>query len=91
MADAADSKSADHKSCGFKSHQPHQEQLSYPHKLDCDVTIYGGTFMLVTKDIKLKIVKMHLEEGVTLRELSEQFHIHPSKSSTRWICIGYVS
>ena len=24
MADAADSKSADHKSCGFKSHQPHQ-------------------------------------------------------------------
>ena len=25
MADAADSKSADHKSCGFKSHQPHQD------------------------------------------------------------------
>ena len=25
MADAADSKSADHKSCGFKSHQPHQK------------------------------------------------------------------
>ncbi len=24
MADAADSKSADPKSCGFKSHQPHQ-------------------------------------------------------------------
>ena len=26
MADAADSKSADHKSCGFKSHQPHQKE-----------------------------------------------------------------
>ena len=47
--------------------------------------------ILDTKDIKLKIVKMHLEEGVTLRELSEQFHIHPSKSSIRWICIGDVS
>ncbi len=34
--------------------------------------------MLITKETKLKIVKMHLEEGVTLRELSEQFHIHPS-------------
>ena len=47
--------------------------------------------MHVTKDIKLKIVKMHLEEGVTLRELSEQFHMHPSKSSIKWICIGDVS
>ena len=34
--------------------------------------------MLVTKETKLKIVKMHLEEGVTLMELSEQFHIHTS-------------
>ena len=33
--------------------------------MDSDVTIYGGTFMLITKETKLKIVKMHLEEGVT--------------------------
>ena len=34
--------------------------------------------MLITRETKLKIVKMHLVEGVTLRELSEQFHIHTS-------------
>ena len=27
--------------------------------------------MLITRETKLKIVKMHLVEGVTLRELSE--------------------
>ena len=35
-----------------------------------DVTIYGGTFMLITRETKLEIVKKHLEDGVTLKELS---------------------
>ena len=39
-------------------------------------TMNGGTFMLITRETKLKIVKKHLKDGVTLRELSEQFHIH---------------
>ncbi len=34
--------------------------------------------MLITRETKLKIVKKHLKDGVTLRELSEQFHIHTS-------------
>ena len=40
-----------------------------------DVTIYGGTFMLITRETKLEIVKKHLEDGVTLKELSEQYGI----------------
>ena len=43
-----------------------------------DVTIYGGTFMLITRETKLEIVKKHLEDGVTLKALSEQYGIHTS-------------
>ena len=29
--------------------------------------------MLITRETKLEIVKKHLEEGVTLKELSEEY------------------
>ena len=31
--------------------------------------------MLITRETKLEIVKKHLEDGVTLKELSEQYGI----------------
>ena len=34
--------------------------------------------MLITRETKLAIVKKHLEDGVTLQELSEEFGIHVS-------------
>ncbi len=34
--------------------------------------------MLITKETKLEIVRKHLEEGLTTKELSEMFHMHPS-------------
>lgn len=34
--------------------------------------------MLITREIKLEIVKKHLEDGVTLKELSEEYGIHSS-------------
>ncbi|MBO4682183.1 MAG: helix-turn-helix domain-containing protein [Clostridiales bacterium] len=34
--------------------------------------------MLITRETKLAIVKRHLEDGVTLKELSEEFGIHTS-------------
>lgn len=34
--------------------------------------------MLITRETKLEIVKKHLEEGVTLKELSEEYGIHTS-------------
>ena len=34
--------------------------------------------MLITKETKLEIVRKHLEEGLTIKELSETFHMHPS-------------
>ena len=40
--------------------------------------MYGGAFMLITRETKLAIVKKHLEDGVTLKELSEEYGIHSS-------------
>ena len=34
--------------------------------------------MLITRETKLAIVKKHLEDGVTLKELSEEYGIHSS-------------
>ena len=34
--------------------------------------------MFITRETKLAIVKKHLEDGVTLRELSEEYGIHSS-------------
>ena len=34
--------------------------------------------MLITRETKLEIVKKHLEAGVTLKELSEEYGIHTS-------------
>lgn len=34
--------------------------------------------MLITRETKLAIVKKHLEDGVTLQELSDEFGIHTS-------------
>lgn len=34
--------------------------------------------MLITREIKLEIVLKHLENGIPLRELSEEHHIHTS-------------
>lgn len=34
--------------------------------------------MLITREIKLEIVLKHLENGIPLRELSEEYHIHTS-------------
>ena len=34
--------------------------------------------MLITRETKLEIVKKHLEDGVTLQALSEQYGIHTS-------------
>ncbi len=32
--------------------------------------------MLITKETKLEIVRKHLEEGITIKELSQVFHMH---------------
>ena len=37
--------------------------------------------MLITRETKLEIVKKHLEEGVTLKELSEEYGIHSLKQN----------
>ena len=34
--------------------------------------------MLITRETKLEIVKKHVEDGVTLKELSEEYGIHTS-------------
>lgn len=34
--------------------------------------------MLITRETKLEIVKKHMEDGVTLKELSEEYGIHSS-------------
>ncbi len=34
--------------------------------------------MLIKKETKLEIVLKHLNEGITVKELSEEYHIHPS-------------
>ena len=49
--------------------------------------------MLITRETKLEIVKKHLEEGVTLKELSEECGIHSSRVLMRAIfaeCESYL-
>ena len=32
--------------------------------------------MLITKETKLEIARKHLEEGITIKELLQAFHMH---------------
>ena len=38
----------------------------------------GAWHRMWTKEEKIKIVKMFLEEGISARELSMKFHVNPS-------------
>ena len=91
MADAADSKSADLKSCGFKSHQPHQiRELSlFASVLDaCVMDKRAGIFYWpVFAILSLPVPKSHASAVSPLTRIIPNnlcilTHLYPSASGT---------